>query len=69
MRILVVPDSFKESLSAVEVAMAIAAGLNGFYHINEVIELPFSDGGEGAIDLLETLFDGSRVEVQTIDAL
>ena len=69
MRILVVPDSFKESLSAVEVAMAIAAGLNGFDHINEVIELPFSDGGEGAIDLLETLFDGSRVEVQTVDAL
>lgn len=69
MRILVVPDSFKESLSAVEVAKAIAAGLNGFDRINEVIELPFSDGGEGAIDLLETLFDGSRVEVQTVDAL
>lgn len=69
MRILVVPDSFKESLSAIEVAKAIAAGLNGFDRINEVIELPFSDGGEGAIDLLETLFDGSRVEVQTVDAL
>lgn len=69
MRILVVPDSFKESLSAVEVAKAIAAGLYGFDRINEVIELPFSDGGEGAIDLLETLFDGSRVEVQTVDAL
>lgn len=69
MRILVVPDSFKESLSAIEVARAVVAGLNDFDRINEVIELPFSDGGEGAIDLLESLFDGSRVEVQTVDAL
>ncbi len=69
MRILVVPDSFKESLSAVEVAKAIADGLQGFDRVTEVNKLPFSDGGEGAIDLLETLFDGSRVEVQTVDAL
>ncbi|MGA0829069.1 MAG: glycerate kinase, partial [Flavobacteriaceae bacterium] len=69
MRVLVVPDSFKESLSAVEVAGAIAAGLKGFDRIDKVIELPFSDGGEGAIDLLERFFDGSRVEVQTVDAL
>lgn len=69
MRILVVPDSFKESLSAVRVAKAIAAGLQGFDRVTEVNELPFSDGGEGAIDLLESLFDGSSVEVQTVDAL
>jgi len=69
MRVLVVPDSFKESLSSVEVAGAIAAGLKGFDLIDKVIELPFSDGGEGAIDLLERFFDGSRVEVQTVDAL
>jgi glycerate 2-kinase len=69
MRILVIPDSFKESLSAVAVAKAIAAGLQGFDRVTEVNALPFSDGGEGAIDLLESLFDGSRVEVQTVDAL
>lgn len=69
MRILVIPDSFKESLSAVAVAKAIAAGLQGFDRVTEVNVLPFSDGGEGAIDLLESLFDGSRVEVQTVDAL
>jgi glycerate kinase len=69
MRILVIPDSFKESLSALAVAKAIAAGLQGFDRVTEVNVLPFSDGGEGAIDLLESLFDGSRVEVQTVDAL
>jgi glycerate kinase len=57
MQLLVVPDSFKESLSAKEVADAIARGIHSVDPEITVKQLPFSDGGEGALDLLQNLFD------------
>jgi glycerate kinase len=43
--VLVAPDKFKGTLTASEVAAAIAAGLRDAGH--EAIELPVADGGEG----------------------
>lgn len=52
MKILIAPDSFKESLSAEQVANAIKAGFvvhypNADYHL-----MPIADGGEGTLDAL-----------------
>jgi glycerate kinase len=69
MQILVVPDSFKESLSAKEVADAIARGIHSVDPEVSVKQLPFSDGGEGALDLLQNLFEGELVTTSTIDAM
>ena len=69
MQLLVVPDSFKESLSAKEVADAIARGIHSVNHEITVKQLPFSDGGEGALDLLQNLFEGELVTTSTIDAM
>ncbi len=69
MNILVVPDSFKGSLSAKEVAEAIASGLLSARDDLEIKKLPFSDGGEGAFDLLNSLKLGKLVEVQCQDPL
>ena len=69
MQILVVPDSFKESLSAIEVADAIARGIHSVDPEVSVKQLPFSDGGEGALDLLQNLFEGELVTTSTIDAV
>ena len=69
MQILVVPDSFKESLSAKEVAEAIARGIHSVDPEISVKQLPFSDGGEGALDLLQNLFEGELVTTNTIDAM
>lgn len=69
MQILVVPDSFKESLSAKEVAQAISNGIQSVNSEVVVKQLPFSDGGEGALDLLQNLFDGALVITSTIDAI
>ena len=69
MQILVVPDSFKESLSAKEVAEAIARGIHSVDPEISVKQLPFSDGGEGALDLLQNLFEGELVTTNTIDAI
>jgi glycerate kinase len=69
MQLLVVPDSFKESLSAKEVADAIARGIHSVNPEITVKQLPFSDGGEGALDLLQNLFEGELVTTSTIDAM
>jgi hypothetical protein len=51
-RILVAPSGFKESLSAVEVADAIAAGIRRILPGVRVDTFPVPDGGEGTVALL-----------------
>ncbi|WP_426226579.1 glycerate kinase [Pseudarthrobacter sp. DSP2-3-2b1] len=46
-RILVAPSGFKESLDAVEVAAAIAAGIRRVIPGVQVTTVPMADGGEG----------------------
>lgn len=46
-RVVIAPSGFKESLSAEEVAAAIAAGVRHACPTAEIIELPLVDGGEG----------------------
>lgn len=55
-RIIVAPDSFKESLRASEAAEAIAAGFQRVYPGLDIVKMPVSDGGEG---LVQTLVDGT----------
>lgn len=45
MRVLVAPDSFKGSLSSIELCQTIRHGMNNVMDA-EVIEVPISDGGE-----------------------
>ena len=51
MKILIAPDSFKGSLSAVKVSDAIHEGIKRVIPNSSIKKIPFSDGGEGAIDL------------------
>ena len=53
-RILVAPSGFKESLSAVDVADAIAAGVRRVYPGVRIDSQPIPDGGEGTIEILST---------------
>lgn len=69
MNILIIPDSFKGSLSAKEAAKAIAEGLMNVQNDLEIELLPFSDGGEGAFDLLKALELGKTVEVDCKDPI
>lgn len=50
MKIVIAPDSFKESLSAVQVAEAIAAGWRRVYPDADLCLCPMADGGEGTVD-------------------
>jgi glycerate 2-kinase len=49
MRIVVAPDKFKGSLTAVEVAEAVSAGLTQTRDDIEAILLPVADGGDGTV--------------------
>jgi len=49
MRVVIAPDKFKGSLTAAEVAEALAAGMRGVLPGLETIMLPVADGGEGTI--------------------
>jgi len=50
MKIIIAPDSFKDSLSAEGVADAIAAGLATVWPDAELIKCPMADGGEGTVE-------------------
>ncbi len=52
MKIVIAPDSFKGSLSAFEVAHAIAQKANEYFPQSTVLEIPVADGGEGTLDVL-----------------
>ncbi|MDR9875410.1 glycerate kinase [Pseudomonas allii] len=50
MKIIIAPDSFKDSLSAEGVAQAIAEGLVQVWPDAELVQCPMADGGEGTVD-------------------
>lgn len=50
MRVLVAPDKFKGSLTAAEVAQAVADGLHAVRPDVHVAMLPVADGGDGTVD-------------------
>lgn len=58
-RILVAPSGFKESLDAVEVADAIAAGVRRALPGVRVTALPVPDGGEGTVSILAATTGGT----------
>ena len=59
MRVLVAPQELKGSLTAVEAAEAIAAGLLRGFPAVEVKMIPLADGGPGTLDTLVAARDGS----------
>ena len=50
MRVVVAPDKFKGSLTALDVAAHIAVGLRSVVAGLEVIQCPVADGGDGTVD-------------------
>lgn len=59
MRVLVAPQELKGSLTAVEAAEAITAGLRRGFPAAEVKMIPLADGGPGTLDALVAARDGS----------
>ncbi|MCX2959087.1 MAG: glycerate kinase, partial [Serratia symbiotica] len=57
-KVVIAPDSFKESLSALEVADAIECGFSQIFPQVRYIKLPMADGGEGTVESMVAATDG-----------
>ena len=69
MKIVIAPDSFKESLTAMEVANEIEAGFREFFPDAEYRKLPVADGGEGTVQAMIDASGGRRVELRVTGPL
>lgn len=65
MKIVLAPDSFKESLSALQVAESIERGFKQIFPNAEYVKVPMADGGEGTV---QSLVDatGGRIIKKTV---
>jgi len=69
MKIVIAPDSFKESLSALEVAEAVERGFRMVFPEAEYVKVPMADGGEGTVQSLVDVTGGRIVEVEVTGPL
>ncbi|MER5335621.1 glycerate kinase [Micromonospora sp. NPDC002717] len=69
MRVLLCPDKFAGTLSAPEVADAVAAGWREVAPGDDLHVRPLSDGGPGFLDVLGDALGGRRIPVPTVDPL
>ncbi|VVP75510.1 Glycerate 2-kinase [Pseudomonas fluorescens] len=60
MKIVIAPDSFKDSLSAQGVADAIALGLAQVWPDAQLIKCPMADGGEGTVESILAACEGQQ---------
>lgn len=59
MKIVIAPDSFKESMTALEAAQSIEKGMKAVFQDAEYQLLPMADGGEGTVQSLVDATDGT----------
>ena len=61
MRILVAPDSYKGSVSAIGVADAVERGIRAVFPDAQVHKIPIADGGEGTVEALVAATGGRLI--------
>lgn len=66
MKVVIAPDSFKESLTAKQVCDAIQAGLARVWHDAKFVAIPVADGGEGTVQSLVDATQGRLIEVKVM---
>ncbi|SEH43333.1 glycerate kinase [Halobacillus karajensis] len=69
MKIIIAPDSFKGSMSAVEAANSIHNGIKKAFANAETVLLPVGDGGEGTMETLVAATGGHEREVKVTGPL
>jgi glycerate kinase len=69
MRVVIAPDKFAGTLTAVEAAAAIADGWRAAAPADAVIARPLADGGPGFIEVLAAALGGTRIPAATVDPL
>ncbi len=69
MNILIAPDSFKDSLSAMDVCNNIEKGIIRALPQAKIKKIPLADGGEGTVDALVQATGGKKIQAKVHDPL
>ena len=69
MQLVLVPDKFKGSLTAVEVCQIVARGAKRYDPTIQIHSIPLADGGEGTLDILLPLLELDTVHTTVHDPL
>lgn len=69
MKILIIPDKFKGSLSSTQVCDVIEKGIKTILPESKITKLPLADGGEESLEALETQLKFERVYLKVHDSL
>jgi glycerate kinase len=62
-KILLVPDSFKETMSSLEVCAIMEERIRAYYPKAEIIKIPVADGGEGSVDSFLAACGGEKITI------
>lgn len=66
-RFLLVPDSFKGTLSSKQICAIIKKKIHEHFEGAEVVSIPVADGGEGSVDCFLTALDGELVRCPSVN--
>ena len=69
MKIVISPDSFKGTLTALQAAKSIEQGIKNIKNNIETCIIPVADGGEGTLETLVLATNGRKVDVPVLDPL
>lgn len=67
-KVLIIPDKFKGTLTARQAGEAIAAGWSSVREEDHLEILPMSDGGEGFGEVIGGMMGAQEIKVNTVDA-
>ncbi|HEY2422301.1 MAG TPA: glycerate kinase [Neobacillus sp.] len=69
MKFVLAPDSFKESMSAKNAALAMEKGILTVFPDAECIIVPMADGGEGTVESLVSMTNGEIIKTEVLGPL
>lgn len=69
MKVVIAPDSYKETLSSLEVADAIEMGFKSVFPAWDYVKCPMADGGEGSVEALVAASSGKFIDAHVTGPL
>lgn len=60
---VIIPDSFKGTLSSLQICDIIRNKIKEYYPYCKVVSIPVADGGEGSVDCFVTALNGKKIDI------
>ncbi len=62
-KIILIPDSFKGTMSSMQICGIISDKVKEYYPECEVVSIPVADGGEGSVDCFLSALGGEKIDI------